>query len=154
MSYRGSATLVGSHAAAIPAPPPARCLNHSTAVAEWQCMGCGQKYCTACLNSRMIGHANVLQCPACGNEPVSLAAPQVRASFYQKLLGAAAYPLKGWGGLLVLFGAIMIWATAFACQFSLRALPVGLAMAGYYFSYLILVMNKTGDGVKEMPNWP
>lgn len=151
MAYSGSATLVQPHSGAVPAP---RCANHRTAEAEWRCTGCGQCFCERCIASRAVDNATIRQCPACGSEPQSLAGPAVRPTFYEKLLSAPIYPLKGWGTLLILFGAIMIAATGFACRFSLRALPVALALSGYTFSYVILIINKSGDGSKEMPNWP
>lgn len=83
-----------------------------------------------------------------------MAAPKIRPSFYKKLTGALAYPVRGWGIVLLLFGSVLLWACYFSAQFSLRGIPVAVAVTGYYFSFLIRIVNKTADGDPEIPNWP
>lgn len=141
------------HAHRIEAAAPAPALEPNGP--EWKCVQCSFGLPSDALRAKVMGGSTFLQCPNCSGEVRYNRPPTFRATFYEKLMGSFLYPIRGWGAVLVLFAAIMLFFTSFALRWSpLRTLPVLLALLGYLFSWMMSIINKTSDGDDELPNFP
>ena len=91
--------------------------------------------------------------------------PQSR-SFYARLPGALAYPLRGHGKYVILASAVLFWLLGvvdfLAGALSWSYLGIGTILAGVIACLVLLVLaayaleviGRSADGQEEAPDWP
>jgi len=93
------------------------------------------------------------------NERVAVTSRRVETeeseSFYQLLPGAFAYPFKGDGVIILMVGAFVFTFAHFVQRFTgFLGLMIGVATAGYMFSFLKQIITSTVQGSNQTPDWP
>jgi hypothetical protein len=156
-----------------PAPPPMRmpaggppvpaaagsqnCKFHPKTLGRYSCAQCQLNFCELCVTSRpSAGGAALKYCRRCGSECVPLQVEVQKPggqSFYRKLPGIFAYPLRGAGVFVLIVCTIVISALDFVSA-GLFAIFIKAIFFGYLFSFMQNIIHATAAGDDEMPGWP
>ena len=140
------------------------CKFHPHAAAKWHCAPCNAWFCDLCVNMRRTSDVARHLCRKCGNEcePVAVQYREVAPeNFYASLPGAFAYPFRGNGPALLAGGtvfftllSVFIRMAGFLVYGALIGLGAAVFGTGYLFSYAKDIINSTGRGTDEPPDWP
>lgn len=143
--------------------PPRVCENHCTTAAIWQCQACHRQFCPQCVEVRIFGNnVQVELCKACGGRCISIddliRAAAKPKSFFDMLLGALNYPLKGQGKfLLIAYGIFsLVLAVLAYVPFAGPVITaiVGIFMTAYIAAYMMKIIASSAGGDEELPDWP
>ncbi len=140
------------------------CANHPAAAATWRCTSCGGVFCDTCVHSQLLGSIRLTTCRTCKGKCVPTITPpdlpstpahqrKTRPGFFVSLPGAFIYPFKGSGLLLMLTGMVFYILLAIAMKIAL-ALCAAVFAGGYLVSYMFRIINTSGEGESELPDWP
>ena len=75
-------------------------------------------------------------------------------NFFVLLPGAFAYPFRGRGKFLLIGGAIFFWVARFLSVVPLVGIVIAIFVAGYLCAFMLNVIDSSGKGDRELPNWP
>ena len=149
------------------APATGVCFQHPVSPATHTCEKCSRDLCGACVKLEQIGPKRVPFCRHCGGKCVTYGTsltPQIqrRATFFEMLPGAFAYPFKGNGLLLlftgtIFFGFLDTLTSAIGVRVFLilgALIIVNIIMYGYLFAYMQKIVRASAEGEDEPPSWP
>src|SRR4051812_23175947 len=148
-------------AAAADVPPPTvavsqYCKFHPKTIGRYFCKHCQQNFCELCVTSRPMGGTTLKFCRRCGSECVPVQVQTQRRgsqSFYRRLPGVFAYPLRGAGIFVLIVCTIVISALDFVSA-GWISIFVKMIFFGYLFSFMQNIIHSTASGDEEMPGWP
>ena len=83
--------------------------------------------------------------------PMAAAAPGKDSSYFEHLLGVWQYPWRGDGLILLVAGTAFFVVVDFLASF---AAIVGIFGTGYLMAYVQKIINSSGLGDAQLPNWP
>jgi len=147
--------------AAATVPPPAvavsqNCKFHPKTIGRYACKHCQQNFCELCVTSRPTGGTTLKYCRRCGSEcaPVQVQTQRPGSqSFYRRLPGVFAYPLRGAGIFVLIVCTVVISALDFVSA-GWISIFVKMIFFGYLFSFMQNIIHSTASGDDEMPGWP
>lgn len=153
-------------------PPPSRlvagnhpCKFHPKTLARYLCEKCDRYYCDLCVTTRHGDGVAHTTCRHCGGECVQVTQQVMRhesPGFFAQFPDAFAYPLRGGGVMMILFG-MFIFAMLKVGQLmlgvgNLRLLICGIVLiiftGGYLFAFLQNILQSTGAEDREIPELP
>ncbi len=140
----------------------AHCKFHPKMPSRFFCGKCQRYYCYSCVNAYHGHHA----CRSCGGECQPVAYQRLAGAadrgFFGRIAGALAYPFRGGGIMMLIFGMAVL------ALFEISLLTVGMAnlrlkigglfltlfTGGYFFSFLQNILHSTSSGDPELPDLP
>jgi hypothetical protein len=139
------------------ASPKKTCKDHPSIMAMWQCQSCHNYFCDQCIIVRKLGIAQAEVCKVCKGMCVSLT-PEERGiqpePFSKQLLSSFSYPFKGEGVIILIAGGIFFWILEFIASRSIFGIIIAIFLSGYIAAYMLKVINSSGNGDDELPDWP
>ena len=155
----------------VPSMPAANhhCKFHPKTAARFLCDPCQQAFCDLCVNTRQTPGGPAKFCRHCGTQcrplQVQVQAPHAIEGprFFSSLPGAFAYPFRGSGPFVLIFGSILFaalnWFAGGIFTYGIpRTFSFGILMFvaayGYLFTYLQSILHTTAVGDQEMPTLP
>lgn len=139
----------------------APCTRHPDQRASHACETCGGQYCVFCVTRRPRPDVMYHECPVCaGKGKLSPAKVMASASnLAAELKSVFSYPVANGGWMVLLAAGIMGGIMAVVLRVGgmivpFFAIPIGLAMFGYVWMYLLRVVGASADGEDELPDWP
>ena len=127
-----------------------RCKAHTDRAAAWKCESCRNTLCDDCILVRRVGSKQIQVCMQCKGRCVALS-PEARGippkPFSTRLMGAFSYPFQGSGIVVLLGGGIFFWLLSYV--------PIlgWFVTLGFISAYMLRVINHSGDGKDELPDW-
>lgn len=74
--------------------------------------------------------------------------------FFARIPGSFVYPFRFGGTFRWFMGGLFLWLGIEATRFGARSLFLCGPILGYFATYLLLIVNASGDGSDEIPGWP
>jgi hypothetical protein len=134
----------------------AACKSHPKTPARYRCHRCQKYFCDLCVTTRGV----TKYCRTCGQAlaPLRTHAPHrvAEPGFFGRLPGAAVYPFKG-SGLLVLIAASIIFSLLEAITGGFMFIfyfLIKLMAIGYLYSFMQNIIHATAAEEAEMPELP
>ncbi len=146
------------------------CKIHLGTPAKYYCDKCRGLFCEICVSSSPINGVTHKLCRKCNCDcaPVRIEIlDEPEKGFYSEIPGAFAYPLRGAGIFMLLFGTVMMGVINFAAGTGRFNAGLQVAAAslwwrlmlqviatGYMFCYMQNIIHSTALGEKKMPGLP
>ncbi len=128
------------------------CQDHPHLTAAWRCNGCGQGWCSKCVQQ----HRGVIICPTCQSPCRQLRYGDRFASqstFIGLVPEAFGYPLRR-GGILMLIAAGLFLAFGRWLGLNLFGLLILGLFLSYLAAYYMKICASTVKGEDVLPDWP
>jgi pSer/pThr/pTyr-binding forkhead associated (FHA) protein len=133
------------------------CKFHPKTLGRFFCNQCQVSFCELCITSRPGTAGTLKLCRKCGSEclpvQVQIQKPGGSESFYRRLPGVFAYPLRGSGIFVLIVCTIVMAALDFVSR-GLFAIFIKALFFGYLFAFMQNIIHATAAGDEEMPGWP
>jgi hypothetical protein len=134
------------------------CLYHPQVAGKWRCRSCDTVVCGGCVRVDYVaGLKRVELCPRCGGgcEPADLRKPAVQKPFLTELPLAFAYPVRGRGKFILIFGTALLAIASFAATYGwVFGAVLWLIINAYMAAYAFKIIAETGSGADEPPDFP
>jgi hypothetical protein len=136
------------------------CLDNLDAEVEWRCSSCRRTFYGNCVKMFGDGNARAAVCPVCSERCDEIITPEQAAatcepSFWERLPGVFAYPLKKDGPFILVAGAVFFTLAEFVIGISfLMGVALSVFIAGYLCRFYLSVLFKSAQGRPHPPTWP
>ncbi|MFB6351870.1 MAG: hypothetical protein ABEN55_12645 [Bradymonadaceae bacterium] len=144
-----------------------QCDDHPRRPADYSCVQCDGTWCGDCTVLEQTAGNEVPTCPNCrsqmlptggtadgGERGRTTGSSSRHGKFFGKLLVSLFYPLAGGGLMMLFFGAFIALMTAVGLVIFLPLLALGIGGLGYLTKYYFKIIQTTGNGDDELPDWP
>ncbi|MEW6368664.1 MAG: zinc-ribbon domain-containing protein [Acidobacteriota bacterium] len=126
------------------------CANHPQWEAELRCSKCGKYFCIHCVDQKRAGSASFYSCKTCHDLCKQVDKTYAITPFYLMLPQLFASPWKGWGPLMMVLNAGMLWVSTW---------PIPVPFASFLckaivLAYLLWILKYAARGRETVPDWP
>lgn len=138
---------------AVGAPPPSQypCANHPQWEAGYRCRKCGRYLCTHCVEPKKAGGSDYMVCPTCQDLCMKVDKSLTIPPFYTSLPMFFSAPFKGWGPLMVLINAVLLYLSS---SFIIGMTGLKWAFKLIVLAYLLWIVKHAARGRETLPDWP
>lgn len=136
-----------------------KCQDHPGEEAPWRCVACGRRFCAKCVKMFAAAGASIATCPLCGErcEDVTQSEEAIvsrEPSFWRRLPGIFAYPLRKDGPFILIAGAVFFALVDVAARWLIFRIIVWVFAGGYLCRYFLSVIYDSAMGSPTPPTWP